>query len=167
MGCVTSLIKCTVNTDTLGAWGNLRAALLVYTFSLPRMVGGMKERAREREREREMKERRGHCELCIFLYVTREFSHLKTLLKKPFFRGCFFPRGLLVKLITAGAVALPSIPNGTVCVCVCACVRACACACACVWKGGGSFNSHSPSLSFFTIYHPPHLPSIPLCCTSS
>ena len=161
MGCVTSLIKCTVNTDTLGAWGNLRAALLVYTFSLPRMVGGMKERARERE----MKERRGHCELCIFLYVTRVFSHLKTLLKNPFFRGCFFPRGLLVKLITAGAVALPSIPNGTVCMCVCVCVRACVHVR--VRGRGGSFNSHSPSLSFFTIYHPPHLPSIPLCCTSS
>ena len=56
VGCVTSLIKCTVNTDTLGAWGNLRAALLVYTFSLPRMVGGMKERARERERERDERE---------------------------------------------------------------------------------------------------------------
>ena len=60
-----------------------------------------------------------------FLPILMSFSYLKTLLKKPFFLGCFFATGLFVKLITAGTVILPSIPNGTmgvgVCVCVCVC----------------------------------------------
>ena len=58
-----------------------------------------------------------------FLSILMSFSYLKTLLKKPFFRGCFFPNGLFVKLITAGTVILPSIPNGTVRECVYACCR--------------------------------------------
>ena len=77
MGCVTSLIKCAVNTDTLGAWGNLRAALLVYTFSLPRMVGGggggMKERARESKREKGEREDRGSIVSCASSSVSPEY----------------------------------------------------------------------------------------------
>ena len=91
-GCVTPLIKCTVNADTLGAWGNLRAALLVHTFSLPRMVGSEGKSKREgmekgRKEGREKKREGG-----IVSFVAFSMLPERAFLLEDSFEEALFPR---------------------------------------------------------------------------